>query len=104
MGNLTKSAIVDFMEDYDMEFMKDTKIDDDLAAKLRAEVEEDAKNKKKDASHVHKSCDWAIYDETGDEICCVKSQKEAIATVAEFKHMDKKEKRSNKKYTIKKVS
>jgi len=82
MGDLTKSALLEFMDDF----------------------EDDTESRKKDVNPKrHKECNWAIYDENGELICKVPTQNEAILTRAEFRKIDKEEYGKKKKYTIKKL-
>lgn len=88
MGNITKSALLEFAETFD-------DMDAELEAAAEADRERAARNKKPRP--------WGVYDENGELIARVPTKSEAAATRAEWRRMDAEDGKPKGKYFIKKV-
>lgn len=84
MGNITKSAILEFM---------------DMDAELEAAAERDAELK----NRYNLKRNWAVCDEHGEVLAKVPNQAEAVLTRAEFRKIDEEETGKKKKYIIKQL-
>ena len=88
MGNITKSALLEFVDTFD-------DMDAELEAAAKADRERASRNKKPRP--------WGVYDENGKLVSKVDTKSEAIATRAEWRRMDAEEGRRKGKYTIGRV-
>ena len=88
MGNITKSALLEFAETFD-----------DMDAELEAAEEADRER----AAHYNKTRNWGIYDENDELIARVPTKSEAAATRAEWRRMDAEDGKPKGKYFIRKV-